>query len=145
MNMDAPLSAPNDARQVLSYLLDWTVDAQGRVQELASAYADIMIHQVALLNGMVEGVRSLLFQIGPAAIAYELANTPGPKFLRSIWPFRSGALWKRYAQRHAELTEEDRQMTKALFGHKFLEAYGGVVGKNFTDSGPPRLNEANRR
>jgi predicted component of type VI protein secretion system len=144
-----PLDSAADAREVIAYLLDWTADGNARVQELTSAYADIMIHQVALLNGLMEGVRSLLHRLGPTEIDREVASSPlklGPISLpRILWPFRGGARWRRFVKRHRELTEEDREITSAVFGAEFARAYAGVVGENFTERGPKQLNDTNRR
>lgn len=143
----SPLNTARDAKEVLAYLMDWGSGGQSRTQELTSAYADIMIHQVALLNGLMEGVRSLLQRLGPAEIEREVDNTPiklGPlKLPRALWPFRAGARWARYVQRHREFTEEDREITAAVFGAEFAKAYAGVVGESYADGGPARLPDGN--
>jgi hypothetical protein len=127
------LNETKDPKEVLAYLLDWTVEGNTRVEELTSAYADLMIHNVALLNGMMEGVRSLLHRLGPAQIEKDIGSV--------MWPFRTGARWKQYVKRHREFTEEDREITSAIFGAEFARAYAGVVGENLADNAPKRLND----
>jgi predicted component of type VI protein secretion system len=124
INEPTPLHLSKDPAEVLRYLLDPNADVSARVQELTSAYADIMIHQVALLNGMMEGVRSLLQRLSPSEIEREMAAR------RRRWlPFRAGALWRRFVERHREFSEEDRQLSAAVFGTDFARAYAAVVGE----------------
>jgi type VI secretion system protein ImpI len=138
-----PLTNAREPSDVISYLLDIQGDATARIQELTSAYADIMIHQVALLNGMMEGVRTLLSRLGPAEIERELqANGVrlGPVRLpRFLWPFRSGSLWKRFKARHLEYTEEERQLSSAVFGAEFARAYAAVAGDDMADKSSKML------
>jgi type VI secretion system protein len=116
---EGTIQRSRDARQLLAYLLD--PGQAGRAAELQSAFADLMVHQVALLNGVVEGAKSLLRQIGPEAI--EVAS-PG-----SMWPMKAQALWKAYEARFHEFYDEDSAISDALFGAEFAKAYSGMVGQ----------------
>jgi type VI secretion system protein ImpI len=119
---DGPIERARDARQVLSYLLD--PGHPGRAADLQRAFADLMVHQVALLNGVVEGAKALLRRIGPEAVA---AEAP-----RSIWPgpLRAQALWKAYGARFHDIYDEEGAITDALFGPEFAKAYRGMVGQH---------------
>jgi type VI secretion system protein len=134
VNATSPLTQANESSQVLAYLLDIQADATSRIQELTSAYADIMIHQVALLSGMMEGVRGLLLRLGPETIDKEIDQSRarlGP--LRFLWPFRAGARWKRFVERHQEYSQEERQLSAAVFGSEFARGYSAVVGEELHD------------
>jgi type VI secretion system FHA domain protein len=113
-----PLHAAGTAENVLKYLLDWTGGSH-RTQELVGVYADLMIHQVALINGVLEGARGLLARLDPGEIE---------RSVTAPWPTRGAALWKQYAQRHRELLESDRLLTEAIFGPEFARAYAEVGG-----------------
>ena len=89
-------------------------------------YADLMIHQVALINGMLEGARGLLARLDPGEIE---------RSVTAAWPTRGAALWKQYMQRHRELMESDRLLTEALFGPEFARAYAEVGGEGAGRSG----------
>jgi type VI secretion system FHA domain protein len=115
---DGPVERARDARQLLAYLLDPT--HPGRAAELQRAFADLMVHQVALLNGVVEGAKSLLRQIGPETIA---AAAP-----QSLWPMKAQVLWKAYESRFHEFYDEDSAISDVLFGPEFAKAYTGMVG-----------------
>jgi type VI secretion system protein len=115
-----PLHAAGNAENVLKYLLDWQVGGPHRTQELVGVYADLMIHQVALINGVMEGARGLLARLDPGQI--ERAVT-------AAWPTRGAALWRHYMQKHRELMESERSITEAVFGPEFARAYAEVGGE----------------
>ena len=114
------LHAAGTPENVLKYLLDWQVGGSHRTQELTGVYADLMIHQVALINGVMEGVRSLLARLAPQEI--ERGVTSG-------WPTRAAATWKRYVERHHEIASEDKNITAVVFGPEFARAYAEVGGE----------------
>jgi type VI secretion system protein ImpI len=107
-----------DAPQLLAYVLD--PGASGREQELQRAFADFMLHQVALLRGIVEGARALLDRVGPDTIA---AQAP-----KGIWPMRAVALWKAFEATFHEIADEDDAVSSVLFGKEFARAYAAIAG-----------------
>lgn len=115
-----PLHAAGTPDNVLKYLLDWQKGGPHRTQELVGVYADVMIHQVALINGVMEGVRSLLARLDPAAIE---------RGVSSAWGSRAALAWKAFTQRYQELTEADRNITEHVFGPDFARAYAEVGGE----------------
>jgi type VI secretion system FHA domain protein len=122
---DGPVERARDARQLLGYLLDPA--HPGRAAELQRAFADLMVHQVALLNGVVEGAKALMRQIGPEAIE---AESPG-----GVWPLKAQALWKAYQARFQEIYDEESAISGALFGAEFARAYSGMVGEKGGEGG----------
>jgi predicted component of type VI protein secretion system len=122
---EGALYRARDARQVLSYLLD--PRAAGRDRELQRAFADFMIHQVALLRGVAEGAQELLGELSPEAI-----EEAAPK---SAWTGRAAALWKKYEERYHELADEEDAVTELLFGKQFARAYAALVGRRSTGDG----------
>lgn len=128
------LHSTRDARDVVSYLVSRQDPGRDPVAELKGAFADIMIHQVALITGITEGVRSLLQRLSPAAIATDLSESPervgGLPVRRGLWPFSTTALWRRFKRLHAELLEEDRGVSSILFGREFARSYGAARRKH---------------
>jgi len=114
------LHAAGSAEAVLAYLLDWKAGGSARTQELVGVYADLMIHQVALINGLMEGVRGLLARLSPQEI--ERGVTSG-------WPTRAAAVWKRYLEKHEQLAKDDKALTSVVFGAEFARAYAEVGGE----------------
>lgn len=131
-----PVEVAEDPKQLLEYLLDWSGDGDARMLELRSEFAEIMTHQVALLNGLMEGVRKLVrVRLSPDSIARD------PKVSQGFWsfgPLKAIGFWRRYRQVHEELLE-DRELTTAVFGRDFARAYAGALGENFAESDPRRI------
>lgn len=134
-----PLHDAEHAQDVLRYLLDWNTDGGDRVRELTRAFADLALHQVALLSGVVEGVRGVLSSVGPEAVSgvpnAALARQGGGGFLESIFNFRKAELWRRYADAHRALLEEDR-FARQVFGRDFARAYFMVTGGHLRGDEP---------
>jgi predicted component of type VI protein secretion system len=115
-----------DARRLLEYLLD--PSAQGRDGELQRAFADFMIHQVALLRGVVDGAQALLAELSPEAIS---ERAPSRAFTS-----RAAEMWKAYEERYHEIADEDAAVSELLFGKEFASAYSAMAGD--TSSGKTR-------
>jgi type VI secretion system FHA domain protein len=120
------LHAAGTAENVLKYLLDWQQGGPHRTKELVGVYADLMIHQVALINGVMEGVRSLLARLDPQEVEREVTAS---------WPTRAAATWKLYQERYRQLTEDDKRITQAIFGPEFARAYAEVGGEGGSNGG----------
>lgn len=116
-----PLHAAGTPENLLRYLLDWNKGGPHRTQELRGVYADIMIHQVALIRGVVEGARAMIARLDPRDIERGLA---------SAWPSKSAAAWKAYEKLWRELSSEDRKITEVVFGPEFARAYAEVGGES---------------
>ena len=114
------LHAAGTPEGVLKYLLDWQQGGPHRTQELVGVYADLMIHQVALINGVMEGVRALLARLDPQEIE---------RGVKAGWPTKAAATWKAYADRYRELCQDDKNVTQAVFGAEFARAYAEVGGE----------------
>jgi len=116
---EGPVQRARDPRQLLAALLD---PAQhGRAGELQAAFADYMVHQVAILNGVVEGAKALLRDLSPETIE---AATP-----QSMWPMKGQALWKAFEERFHGIFDEEDAISDALFGREFGRAYTAIVGQ----------------
>src|SRR5262249_15375586 len=54
-----------DPRELAAKLLDWHDGSNEGQRAVESTFADLMIHQVAMLNGVMKGVKSLLAELSP--------------------------------------------------------------------------------
>jgi predicted component of type VI protein secretion system len=119
-NDQNPLTRMRSTREILRYLLDFkAADGVNRVQELMGGFVDVMIHQIALLNGMREGVKGLLHRLDPEALGRGIGG---------IWPFNLSKRWEKYTEQHRAFLEEERELTAVLFGPEFAKAYLAIVG-----------------
>jgi len=127
-----PPSAAEQARtpqELAARLLDWNRVDDEEAAAIESSFADLMIHQVAMLNGVMSGVKSLLNELSPPALEQAL-NDPRVRKPENpgIGPYRYRALWRLYEQRHGDLVSEDRHVFALLFGPQFAEAYARFHG-----------------
>ena len=129
---ETPLHRAEKGEEIIAYLMgNRGSEVADPARELKMAFADMMIHQVALISGVMEGVRGLLQRIGPAAIAEELAQEPetvgGIPIKKGVWPWSVTARWKRFEKKHREFTEEDQELSSVLFGRDFARSYGAAT------------------
>jgi predicted component of type VI protein secretion system len=120
----SPLHRSQTASELLSYLLDPQGDTHERLEQLVDLFADLMIHEVALLSGVKAGVRQLLTELDPEggyARSDEGRGGPG-LFDRSL---------RRYREYFKSATEDDGQAI--VFGAEFARAYANALG----GGGPP--------
>lgn len=129
---ETPLDRAKNLAQVLSYLLEESEETFVRVEELTRAFADLMIHQVALLNGVRAGAKGLLDQLGPEALERQGARQRSNAGLRAKM-FGKKTLWERFLERREELLEDESQLSQALLGPEFAKAYTAVAGGAFDD------------
>lgn len=127
-----PLRHAKTPRDVLRYLLDCNGHGAERIQALTQGFADVMIHQVALLNGIRQGIGALLAHLSPDQLerSSPLSRNGAGTLLLKIWPARAMALWGRYIARHQELVQEERVLQSFVFGTEFAFAYAQIVGGN---------------
>ncbi len=128
-----PLHVAGSSREVLNHLLDFRHGGRERVSQLAGLFADTMIHQVALLNGVAEGGRALLGRLDPDEIEREVKG----------WGKRAPQKWERFVALYRTMTSEDRVLTEMLFGPEFARAYAEVGGEQAEGLQPGNEHEQN--
>lgn len=142
---ETPLTSAHDGRQVLEVLLDWNEDGNQSIDDLKRGFADLAMHQVALLHGIVEGVRAMLVSIGPETLAAPPSSSTGLNLIRvngapkpglfSFLPVvKRSNLWSLYRVMHRSLVEEDR-FTREVFGRAFARAYFDMTGGRVQETG----------
>jgi hypothetical protein len=88
-----------------------------------------MVHQVAMLNGVMRGVRSLLAKLAPTSIEAELGNPRRRTAMGSqLGPFRYKTLWELYAEIYGDFAEDEKQAFMLIFGPEFVHAYTELSG-----------------
>jgi type VI secretion system protein ImpI len=124
--------------QLAKALLDYRSSTTEAARSVESTFADVMIHQVAMLNGVMRGVKSLLSELSPESIE-RAAEDPRNRSGLGIGPYRFKSLWGLYQKRYQDLADEDKQVFSLLFGSEFALAYGQFRndGAQGSPSGPP--------
>lgn len=121
------VEAAKDERELAQSLLDWSAKAAkgaDAYKSVEGTFADLMIHQLALLHAIMRGVKSLLDELSPKTIdtAFEaLAKDGKANFAWGPWRFKE--LWRVFSTKHSDIDDGDKRMFSALFGADFAESY----------------------
>lgn len=122
-------------RELLDYLLDPNAPMD-RLDELSRAYADLMMHEMALLNAIAAGSRELLDELSPESL---VPGGLGRAFAWVMRLFGRDVRWEALRRKHEELQEETA-LTSVVLGRSFVRAYLAALGNPRADrpskSGP---------
>jgi len=138
MNRSRSYAAIESAKhpgQVAMALLHWREPSFDAPKAIEGIFADLMIHQVALLDGVMQGVRALLDELSPDNVEKMLDQREprGPLGL-NLAMGRYKALWETYRERFEQLSEE-KQAFSHIFGPEFTEAYREYRRRRTTPGG----------
>jgi len=117
-----------DPKELAARLLDWSDQSTEGPRTIEGTFADLMIHQIAMLDGVMRGVKSLLKELSPSAIEQLLERKKSGGF--SFGPFRYETLWNLYKERHSDLADEEKEAFGLIFGPQFVQAYTQFSGEN---------------
>jgi type VI secretion system protein ImpI len=119
----SPSGSPGvaSAAELASSLLDWQVDNQRARAELRASFAELMMHQVALLRGVMRGVKTLLAELSPDVIEKAGEAEVAQGGIRRL--FARPDLWATYKRRHSDLSDEENERFRILFGADFVNEY----------------------
>jgi type VI secretion system protein ImpI len=128
------VATAKDAKELAEVLLGPGAPPEAS-RQLHDIFVDVMSHQVALLNGIMEGVRSLLVKLSPRTIEQEL-DRMGKK--GGLFSNRYEELWKLYEVRHGDYSGEDKETFLTIFGPQFSRAYAATAGEDYKAEGGGR-------
>jgi len=125
----APAGLARTPAELAARLLDWN-DRTDSVRSLKRFFADLLVHQVGLVNGVMRGAATLLDQLSPEALEGELeADRARGVAPIAVGPLRHRALWDVLRRRHHELASEEKERTALLFGSDFASAYAALTNE----------------
>ncbi len=133
---------PESCREFLAHLFDFRVDGEERVSSLARVFADLAMHQMAMVSATREGIRSLVDEISPDAIEGR-CRTKGTNSWRDFLPMGATQLWSSYRSFYQDIAEGDRSM-RHVFGMRFGRAYHAMTGRPNGNLAPPASSPASR-
>lgn len=128
---------PESGQEILAYLLDFQFDGEDRVSTLARVFADLAMHQMAMVSATREGARSLIEELAPSAITQRAQRERGKtSSWRDLLPLGSMQLWDLYRRAHTDLAEGDR-FARQVFGQRFGRAYLAMTGRQQSAAATP--------
>ncbi|MFO0757166.1 MAG: type VI secretion system-associated FHA domain protein [Byssovorax sp.] len=107
-------------------------------RQLYDIFVEVMSHQVAMLDGVMAGVKDLLVKLSPRSLEDETERS-GRK--TGIFSNKYEALWKHYENRHGDYSGEDKQLFLIIFGPQFARGYDKAAAE---DKGPGEAAGKNR-
>jgi type VI secretion system protein ImpI len=132
-NAREPVSASKDAKELGNVLLG-AASTPETARTLQNVFVEVMSHQVALMNGVMEGVKQLLQKLSPKTLEAEFERS-GKK--GGLFSNRFEELWKLYEVRHGDYAGEDKEMFLVIFGPQFSRAYAATAGENYAGASDP--------
>ena len=104
------------------------------VAALKDAHEDLLVHHLAVVAGMRAAMFELIARLGPDDV---LRDEGPPKGLVASLPsVHEAALWRRYRQRHADMTARLDDDFEAVFGREFTKAYEAQA-RRVREQAPP--------
>jgi hypothetical protein len=114
------LERARDPGAVARALLDWrdpSLDAPSAVENI---FADLVVYQTALLDGVMNGVRALLEELSPNHVEQLQDERRAVGVHLALGRYK--ALWESYTQLH-QAVEDQEEVFARLFGAEFAAAY----------------------
>ncbi len=134
-----PSVTPKSASELASRLLDWQTDNAPVRAQLRASFAELTMHQVAVLRGVMQGVRTLLAELAPDAIE-QVAEAESSQQGAVRRMFVKPDPWGVYRRRHSDLSDEENERFRLLFGADFVSEYRQFKREALAegDAGPAR-------
>ena len=115
-----PLHRARNARELLDHLMQPNQDVAAITRDLIAIFADFGIHHIAMMQGVTEGVRSMLHTLSPEANGIDIG---GGLFSGG----KAKTAWKSYVERFDQMATDDNELHAAIFGNDFARAYARVT------------------
>jgi type VI secretion system protein ImpI len=129
------------AQALAELLLGGADDQVAALKAVEGTFADLMIHQLALLSGVMRGVHALMGELAPGTVdgALEEQKRKGTTGW-TFGPYRFRELWRVYTARHADLADGEKQLFSLVFGNDFVRAYAQLSGEGSAQATSPDLS-----
>ena len=115
-----PLHRARTSQEIVEYVLDPATDPDVCARDLNAVFADMGIHDVALMEGISQSVRGLLAKLDPNALDFKMGA--------GLWSgSKAKAKWNTYVETFNNLLGEDAALHAEIFGEEFASAYASVA------------------
>jgi predicted component of type VI protein secretion system len=109
------------SQEVMQYVLDPATDPDVCARDLNAVFADMGIHDLALMEGISQSVRSLLAKLDPNSFDLKSAAS-------SLWSGgKAKAKWSGYVDSFNNLLGDDSALHAEMFGEEFAAGYASVA------------------
>lgn len=109
------------SQEVMQYVLDPATNPDACARDLNAVFADMGIHDLALMEGISQSVRSLLAKLDPNSFDLKTAAS-------SLWSGgKAKAKWSSYVDSFNNLLGDDSALHAEMFGEEFAAGYASVA------------------
>jgi len=115
-----PLHRARSQAELLHYILQPNLDTEAIARDIIAIFADFGIHHLAMMQGVTEGVRSLLQSLNAEANAIDAGG-------RLFTGGKAKTQWKAYLEHFEQMITDDNELHSAVFGNEFARAYASVT------------------
>jgi predicted component of type VI protein secretion system len=115
--------APTNVSAFARLLLDWKEPSTENAKAIRQNFADLSVHQVAMLNAVMRGVKALLLELSPATIEDGVDGAQKRGLLGRTFVNRERELWEAFKVRYKDLADEEQERFRILFGREFANEY----------------------
>ncbi len=114
------------SQEIVDYLLDPAVDPEACGRDLNAIFADMGIHDLALIEGIAQSLHGLLAKLDPARLDLKAAG---------LWSGgKAKAKWTSYLEMFSSLLGDDAALHAEIFGEEFATGYASLAcGDNAAD------------
>jgi type VI secretion system protein ImpI len=120
INGNTPLHRARSQRELLDYVMQPNLDTDAIARDIIAIFADFGIHHIAMMQGVTEGVRTLLQSLSPRANDLDAGA-------RLFSGGKAKTQWKAYLERFEQMINDDNELHTAVFGNEFARAYASVT------------------
>jgi len=127
-----PLNAAENAEEVAAILLDPSSRGLSNRQAMASltdVFQDLTLHQLGLMAGFRECIRGLLKELDPERLEQGAENRSKEKRIGLLGGGEvrtDAAAWRRYKDKHRQLSEEEVKVFERILAPHFSKGYLSV-------------------
>lgn len=127
-----PIKHAENAAEIATILLDPTsagLSDEEAIESLKEVFQDLTLHQLGLMAGFRECIRGLLRELDPEVLG---KVQPGESKGKGIGLLSGGSIrseaaaWRRYMEKHRQLTEEEVKVFERILAPHFTKGYLSV-------------------
>ena len=119
------LEVARTPEEVGALLVDWT-DPSDRTRFVKNLIADMAVHEMGLVKGVVQGGAALVNKFSPATVQAEFDAAKAAGRVPFSWRGAYKRLWSFFERYHDDFAREEAGWWAVLFGDEFLKAYQQV-------------------
>ena len=120
-----PIKDAGTPEEIGKYLLNWGRDQNPKPRKTAleGAFKDLTMHQMGLLAGVQDCLKTVLDRLSPRFVEHELYKETGSVGRLYLKFSLAKSAWRKYAESHKQMFEENSKLFNEVIYPKIREGY----------------------